>query len=103
MGRSFPNLYAIEKTMKTLPGVTDASAYIFYGENNGFYRAADLQLTPEAAGKRAEALAQVGTAGDEQELQAARAAADPFSLEKVAAYAESKLGAGNIPQVVNII
>ncbi len=103
MGRSFPNLYAIEKTMKTLPGVTDASAYIFYGENNGFYLAADLKLTPEAAEKRAEALAQVTADGDEQELQAARAAADPFSLEKVAAYAESKLGAGNIPQVVNII
>ena len=115
MGRSFPNLYAMEKTLKTVPGVKDASAYVFYGENSVFYLTADLTLTEEAAAKRAEAIAKAtaeakaaqaadaDAAQAAQDLQAAVAAADPFSVEKMAALCQAKIGAGNVPQLIKIV
>ena len=82
MGRSFPDLYALEKVLKAYPGVKDAAAYVAYGDNNGFYLTADLKLTEEAK-----------AAPDSGEL---------YSVEKLAAYAGEKLGAGNVPQIVNL-
>ena len=38
-----------------------------------------------------------------QDLQAAVAAADPFSVEKMAAICQAKIGAGNVPQLIKIV
>ena len=115
MGRSFPNLYAMEKTLKKVPGVVDAEAYVFYGDNSAFYLTADLKLTEEAAAKRAEAIAKAteeakaaqapdaDAAQAAQDLQAAVAAADPFSVEKMAALCQTKIGAANGPQLIKIV
>ena len=36
VGRSYVNLFEIEQTLKTVPGVEDAAAFIVYGEDNLF-------------------------------------------------------------------
>ncbi|MBP3209328.1 MAG: hypothetical protein J6M64_05360, partial [Oscillospiraceae bacterium] len=44
MGRSFPNLYAMEQALLTCPGVTSAECYVCYGGNNALQLTADLEL-----------------------------------------------------------
>nr|MCR5369252.1 hypothetical protein [Clostridium sp.] len=86
MGRAFPDLFAMEKTLRAYPGVKDASAYVMYGENNQLLLTADVNLADGAKTVENEAQAE-----------------DLYSLEKIAAYLEEKLGKGCVPQVVKVI
>ena len=54
-GRSFINLFELERLLKTYPGVEDAEASLEYGENNLFYVKAKLT---SAGGIDKEALQQ---------------------------------------------
>ena len=42
-GRSFINLFELERLIKTYPGIEDAEASLEYGENNLFYVKASLK------------------------------------------------------------
>ncbi|MCR5370388.1 MAG: AMP-binding protein [Clostridium sp.] len=77
MGRAFPNLYAMEQTVCSMAGVKSASAYVSYGGDNALDLTVDI--VPEE-----------------------NAQTEDFSLEKVSALLEEKLGKGCVPQVVNI-
>jgi len=47
MGRSFINLFEIEKLLRSYPGVEEAAACLQYGENNLFHIRADLTVSKE--------------------------------------------------------
>ena len=48
MGRSFPNLYAMEQALLTCPGVTSAECFVSYGGNNALQLTAELELDDAA-------------------------------------------------------
>ena len=48
MGRSFPNLYAMEQALLTCPGITSAECFVSYGGNNALQLTAELELDDAA-------------------------------------------------------